>query len=151
VTASEPTSAGRRGPELRNTWQRRSSPLGEAEPEAIGHVVAPEPTAIGRRGPKLRNVWRHRSSTQQGDEARSYGPRGSTGAHLSKEVRSGATGHMAALKPTSVGRCGPKLQLTWQRVDACHVLCLDLELVCEVPGLQGVDKYDTRENITRGG
>jgi hypothetical protein len=28
VAAPEPTSPGRRGPELRNTWQRRSSPLG---------------------------------------------------------------------------------------------------------------------------
>jgi hypothetical protein len=58
-----------------------------------------------------------------------HGPRGSTGAHLSKEVRSGVTGHVVALKPTSTGRRGPKLQLTWQRVDACPAPCLDLELV----------------------
>jgi hypothetical protein len=35
-----------------------------------------------------------------------------------------------APEPTSAGRCGPKLQLTWQRVDARHAPCLDLELVC---------------------
>jgi hypothetical protein len=61
---------------------------------------------------------------------RAPGPRGSTGAHLSKGVRSGATGHVAAPKPTSAGRCGPKLQLVYQRVDACPAPCLDLELVC---------------------
>jgi hypothetical protein len=106
-----PTSAGRRGPELRNTWQHRSSTLGEAEPGAMGHVAAPEPTSAGRRGPELRNTWRRRSSTQQGDEARGHGPRGSTEAHLSKEVRPGVAGHVAALEPTSAGRCGSKLQL----------------------------------------
>jgi hypothetical protein len=112
VAAPKPTSAGRRGPDLRNTWQRRSSPLWEAELEAMGHVAAPEPTSAGRRGPKLRNAWQRRSLTQQGDEARGHGPRGSTGAHLNKEVRSGAVEHVAAPKPTSAGRCGPKLQLT---------------------------------------
>jgi hypothetical protein len=35
-----------------------------------------------------------------------------------------------APRPTSVGRCGPKLQLTWQRVDVHSALYLDLELVC---------------------
>jgi hypothetical protein len=57
-------------------------------------------------------------------------PRGSTGAHLGKEVRSGAVGHVAALEPTSTGRCGLKLQLAWQCVDALSAPCLDLELVC---------------------
>jgi hypothetical protein len=59
-----------------------------------------------------------------------HGPHGSTGAHLSKEVRPEAAGHVAALKPTSAWRCGLKLQLTWQRVDARPASCLDLELVC---------------------
>jgi hypothetical protein len=111
VTASEPTSTGRRGPELRNTWQHRSSPLEKAEPRAMGHVVALEPTSTGRRGPELRNAWRRRSSTQQGDETRGHGPRDSTRAHLSKEVRFRAAGHVAGSKPTSAGRCSPKLQL----------------------------------------
>jgi hypothetical protein len=35
VAAPELTSAGRRGPELRNTWQRRSSHLRKAEPGAM--------------------------------------------------------------------------------------------------------------------
>jgi hypothetical protein len=69
VAAPEPTSAERRGPELRNTWQRRSSPLGEAEPGAMRQVVKPELTSAGKRGPELRNVWWRRSSTQQVDEA----------------------------------------------------------------------------------
>jgi hypothetical protein len=84
----------------------------------------------GRWDLELRNAWRRRSSTQQGDEARGHGPRISTGAHLSKEVRYGAAGHVTALEPTFVGRCGPKLQLTWQRMDARPATCLDLELVC---------------------
>jgi hypothetical protein len=37
---------------------------------------------------------------------------------------------VAALKPTSAGRCGLKLQLVWQHVDARPAPCLDLELVC---------------------
>jgi hypothetical protein len=35
-------------PFLRNTWQHRSSPLGEAEPGAMGHVAASEPTSAER-------------------------------------------------------------------------------------------------------
>jgi hypothetical protein len=62
VAAPEPTSAGRRDPELRNTWQRQSSPLGETEPGAMKHVAAPEPTSAGRRGPELRNSWQRWSS-----------------------------------------------------------------------------------------
>jgi hypothetical protein len=45
-------------------------------------------------------------------------------------VRSGAARHVAAPEPTSTGRCGPKLQLMWQRMDAHPAPCLDLELVC---------------------
>jgi hypothetical protein len=93
-------------------------------------VAAPELTVAGRRGPELRNPWQRRSSTQQGDEARGHRPRGSTGVHLSKEVRSGATGNVAAPKPTSAGRCGPKVQLTWQCMDARPALCFDLEILC---------------------
>jgi hypothetical protein len=96
----------------------------------MGHMAAPEPTSTGGRGPELRYAWRRQSSTQQGDEARGHGARGSTGAHLSKEVRFRAAGHVAASEPTSVRRCDLKLQLTWQRVDACLPPCLDLELVC---------------------
>jgi hypothetical protein len=48
VAAPKPTSAGRRGSELRNTWQRRSSPLREAEPRAMGHMTAPKSTSVGR-------------------------------------------------------------------------------------------------------
>jgi hypothetical protein len=48
----------------------------------------------------------------------------------SNEARSRAMGHMAAPEPTSAGRCGLNLQLTWQRVDARPAPCLDLELVC---------------------
>jgi hypothetical protein len=130
VAAPETNSTGRRGLELRNMWQCRSSHLGETEPGAIGNMAAPEPTSAKRRGPELRNTWQRRSSTQQGGEARGHVTRGSTGAHLSKEVRSGAAGHVVVPEPTSAERCGPKLQLAWQRVNARPAPCLDLELVC---------------------
>jgi hypothetical protein len=110
-------------------WQHRSSPLGEVMPGTIGHVAALEPTSTGRRGLELRNAWRRQSSIQQGDEARGHMPCGSTRAHLKKEVRSGAAGHLAAPESTSVGRCDPKLQLAWQRVDARSTHCFNLELV----------------------
>jgi hypothetical protein len=77
----------------------------------MGHVTTTELTSTRRRDPELRNTWQHRSSTQQGDETRGHGPRGSTGAHLSNEVRFGAVGHVAAPEPTSAGRCNLKLQL----------------------------------------
>jgi hypothetical protein len=105
-------------------------PLGQAKPGAMGHVAAPEPTSSGRRGTELRDTWQCRSSPQQGDEVRGCGARGSAGAHLSREARSGATGHVAAPEPTSAGRRGPELQGTWQRVDARLTPCLDLKLVC---------------------
>jgi hypothetical protein len=109
VVVPEPTLAERRGPELRNTWQHRSSPLGKAELGVMGHVAASKPTSIWRQGMELRNTWQRRNSTQQGGETRGHRTRGSTGAHLSKEVRSGVVGHVAAPEPTSVGRCDPKL------------------------------------------
>jgi hypothetical protein len=84
VTASEPTSTGKRGPKLRNMWQRRSSHLGEVEPGTMEHVAAPEPTSTVRRGPELRNTWQRRSSTQQGGEFRDHGTCGNTRAQLSK-------------------------------------------------------------------
>jgi hypothetical protein len=96
VAAPEPTSAGWRGPELRNMWQRRSSPLGEAEPRAMGHVAVSETTSVGRRGSELGNTWQHRSSTQKGGEVQGHGTRGGSGAHLRKEAWSEATIYVAA-------------------------------------------------------
>jgi hypothetical protein len=53
-------------------------------------------------------------------------------------VRSRVAGQVEAPEPTSTGRCGPKLQLTWQRVDAHLTPCLDLELVCRGTRSSGV-------------
>jgi hypothetical protein len=58
VTASEPTSAGRRGLEL-STGAQLSK---EARPGSIGHVAPPEPTSAGRQGPGLQDTWKYRSS-----------------------------------------------------------------------------------------
>jgi hypothetical protein len=79
-----------------HTWQHRSSPLRKVEPRAVGHVAAPElPSQEGR--------------------ARSPGTRGSVGAHLSKEARSGAAGHVAAPELTSPRMRGSALRDTWRR------------------------------------
>jgi hypothetical protein len=113
-------------------------------------VAESELISTGRRGPELRNTWQRRSSTQKGGEARGHVTRGSTGAHLSKEVRSGAVGHVAAPVPTSAGRCGPKLQLAWQCVDAHPAPCLDLELVCrgtQSPGCRQRSPGPPRERL----
>jgi hypothetical protein len=65
------------------------SPLG-----AMGHVAAPEPSP-------------------QGGRAQSHGTHGSVGAHLGREVRSGAEGHVAASELTSARRQGPRPRNTW--------------------------------------
>jgi hypothetical protein len=76
VATPEPTSVGRRGPELRNTWHRRSSTqqggetqghrthgstgahLGrKARSGTAGHMKVPELTSIGRRGWVLQGTW----------------------------------------------------------------------------------------------
>jgi hypothetical protein len=49
----------------------------------------------------------------RGGRAQSHGTHGSAGAHLDREARPGAEKHVAALEPTSAGRCGPNLQLAW--------------------------------------
>jgi hypothetical protein len=98
------------------------SPLG-----VVGYVAA---SKLSSRGGEAGATWQRRSSTQQGGEARVDGTQGGTGAHLGSKAMSGAVGHMAAPEPTSAGRCGPKLQLMWQRVEARPTPCLDLELIC---------------------
>jgi hypothetical protein len=60
-------------------------PVVHSPPEAVGHMVALELSP--RRG-----------------RAQSHGTRGSVGAHLGREVRSGAKGHVAALKLISARR-----------------------------------------------
>jgi hypothetical protein len=149
VAAPELTSFGRRGLELRDMWQCRSSPQQggevldhgtrgsaeahldkEARSVAAGYVAAPKPTSAGRRDPKLRNTWQRRSSTQKGGEVWSHGTRGGTGVHLDRKVRSEAAGHMEVPEPTSIGMRGPKLQGSWQRVDVRLAPCLYLKLVC---------------------
>jgi hypothetical protein len=81
-------------PGLWDTWQHWTSPLKKTDPRTVGHVAAPElPSQKGR--------------------AQSHGTRGSTGAYLVKEARSGAEGHVAALELTSTRRRGPGPRDTW--------------------------------------
>jgi hypothetical protein len=58
-------------------------PVVHSPPRAVGHVAAPE-------------------LPSQGGEVQGRETRGSTGAHLIKDVRSGAEGHVAAPELTSV-------------------------------------------------
>jgi hypothetical protein len=111
VTALELSSRGGRAQSHGTCGSGRAHLGREAGSRAEKHVAASELSS--RRG-----------------RARGHEPCGSAGAHLRKEVRSGAVGHMVALEPTSAGRCGPKLQLVWQGVDARPTPYLDLELVC---------------------
>jgi hypothetical protein len=96
-------------------WQHRSSPLRKTESGAMEHVTAPELILARRQGLELRDMWQRRSSPQQGGEVRGHGTHGSTGAHLIKEARSEAAGHVAVPELTSSRRRGPELRGTWQR------------------------------------
>jgi hypothetical protein len=71
----------------------------------------------------------HRSPPLQGCRVRSHGTRGGTGALRIRNARSGATGHVAAPKPTLAGRQGPVLHGMWQRMDARTAPCLELKLI----------------------
>jgi hypothetical protein len=69
-------------------------PVVHSPPGAVGHMAAPKlPSQEGR--------------------ARSHGTHGSTGAHLIKEVRSRAEGHVAAQELTSARWRGPGPWDTW--------------------------------------
>jgi hypothetical protein len=60
------------------------------------------------------DTWQHRSSPLRKAEP-SPGTRGSAGAHLSKEARSGVVGHVAASVLTSARRRGLGSWDMWQR------------------------------------
>jgi hypothetical protein len=70
-------------------------PIVHSPPGAMGHVASSE-------------------LPSQEVRALSRGTRGSTGAHLSKEKRFGAIGHMAASKLTLARRQGSELRDTWR-------------------------------------
>jgi hypothetical protein len=100
-------------------WQHQSSPLGEVEPRAMRHgsvgvhlsrearsgaeehVAALKLNSARKRGPGPRDTWQHRSPPRQVGEVRDYRTRGSIGAHLDREARSGATGYVAVRGCTS--------------------------------------------------
>jgi hypothetical protein len=121
-------------------------------------MAALELTSAGRRGLEPYDTWQHRSPPQSRGEVQSHRTRGSAGAHLSQEARSGAAGHVTASELTSAGRQGPKPQETWQHRSLPQsggevrsrrtrgrawmhalLLVLTLSLYVGVPGLQGTD------------
>jgi hypothetical protein len=70
-------------------------PMVHSPLEAMGYVTAPEPSSRGGR------TWSHVT-------------RGSTGTHLSREVRSGAEEHVTTPELNSARRRGPEPRDTWQ-------------------------------------
>jgi hypothetical protein len=106
VTAPKPTPAGKQGLKTQDTWHRQSPP--QLGGEVWRHVAAPEPTPVGKGGPETQDMWQCRSPPQPKDEVQSHRTRGSVGVHLSREMRSGAIGHVAAPEPTSTRRLGPE-------------------------------------------
>jgi hypothetical protein len=98
--AAPESSAGRRDPELQDTWQHWSPPQrgggvqrcgthggsgalsGEVRSGAAGHVVAPKPSLVGRWGPELRDMYHHRSPPERGGWVQSSGTRGSMWYHV---------------------------------------------------------------------
>jgi hypothetical protein len=60
----------------------------------------------------VRHVAAPKLPSQEG-RAQTHGTRGSTGAHLVKEAKTGAEGHVAASELTSARRRGPRPQDTW--------------------------------------
>jgi hypothetical protein len=103
-----------------HTWRPRTYPGQAAGAGAAGHVAVLElPRAAS-------GSWSRRT-------------RGDPGAAPGWAAGVGAAGHVAAPVPTSAGRRGPELQLAWQCVYTRPAPCLDLELVCGVPGLQSTD------------
>jgi hypothetical protein len=57
---------------------------------------------VAHRDP--RDMWQRQSTPQLGGEVQSHRTHDSAGAHLRREVRSGAIGHVVAPEPTSAGR-----------------------------------------------
>jgi hypothetical protein len=69
-----------------------------------GQVAASKPSSAERRGPELQDTWQHWSPSQWEGGIQSHGTRGSTGALLGREAKSGTAGHVVALEPSSLGR-----------------------------------------------
>jgi hypothetical protein len=87
----------------------------EVRSRAEGRLAVPELASAKRRGPGSWDTWQRQSSPQQGGEIRDRGTRDSTGAHLIKEARSRAEGHVAAPELTSARRRGSGPRDTWWR------------------------------------
>jgi hypothetical protein len=75
-------------------------------------------------------MWRRRSPPQTGGEVQSYRTCGGAGAHLCREARSRAIGHVAAPEPMPAGGQGLELHIMWQHVDACPATCLVMKPIC---------------------
>jgi hypothetical protein len=88
----------------------RDRALDTCEPSYVPRAARPFfiPMVHSPLGPW--GTWQHRSSPL--GEVRP-GPRDSAGAHLGREVRSGAEEHVAASERTLAGRRGPELRNAW--------------------------------------
>jgi hypothetical protein len=107
-------------------------PMVHSPPGTVGDMAAPKlPSQEGiapsrgthdntgallskMQSPEPWDTWQRRSSPQHGGEVWGRGIRGSAGAHLSKEARFGAKGHVVAQELTSARRRGPGPRDTWR-------------------------------------
>jgi hypothetical protein len=92
--------------------KRTEQPLETCEPSCVPGAARPffihvVNSPLGA----VRYVAAPKLSSRRG-RARSHGTRGSTEAHLVREARSGAEGHVAAPELTLLGRQGPELRDT---------------------------------------
>jgi hypothetical protein len=89
-------------------------PSQEGRASSRGTHGSTEAPLSGRQSPEPWDTWQRRSSSQQGGEVRGCQTHDSAGAHLSKEARFGAEGHMVASELTLARRRGSGPQDTWR-------------------------------------
>jgi hypothetical protein len=104
VAASELSSQGGRARSHGTRGSARAHLDREARSRAEEYVAAPEFNSVRRRGPGPWDTWQHWNPPQQECEVRGYRTRGSTRAHLGREVRSRAEEHMVASELNSARR-----------------------------------------------
>jgi hypothetical protein len=101
-------------------WSHRTRGKGrvhlsqQVRSRAIAHTAAPEPSPTGRWGPVPWDTRQHQSPPWLEGRVQTCRTHDSTGAHLSREARSGAIGHVAPPEPSPIGRCGLVPWDTWQ-------------------------------------
>jgi hypothetical protein len=93
--------------------KRTEQPLETCEPSCVPGAARPFFILVVHNSLRGMGYVAAPELSSQGGKARSLGTHGSTGAHLVREARSEAEGHVAAPEITLSGRQGPELGDTW--------------------------------------